>query len=146
MASFESQFRTAALHSERGALLTHLRNYPQLTVAEIAALAKRPGLKALSTLTVAELLGQASPDTRKAPKSRSEVGSQAEIDTRTPAGRARYDARVLEVMSEEPATSQMLRPKTGGTVMQFRAAVNRLIQAGKVTWDGQAKGTRYWLA
>jgi hypothetical protein len=36
-----------------------------------------------------------------------------------------------------------VRRQVGGTPLQARAALNRLIEAGKLNYTGRARGTRY---
>jgi len=71
-----------------------------------------------------------------------------EVNTRTPAGRASFDGQVYEALKAigDYAGAGDLQDRVGGTNMQVRSAVNRLIAEGKVTWTGKARGTRYRLA
>ena len=89
----------------------------------------------------------AAPAARPAkPAPRAEAG--AEVNTRTPAGREAFDAAVFEALKAigGPAGAGEIQRRVGGTNMQVRSAVNRLIEAGRVTWTGKARGTRYRLA
>jgi hypothetical protein len=72
----------------------------------------------------------------------------AEVNTRTPAGREAFDKAVHEALKAigGPAGAGEIQRRVGGTNMQVRSAVNRLIEAGQVTWTGKARGTRYRLA
>ncbi len=69
------------------------------------------------------------------------------VNTRTPAGRAAYDKAIFAALSDigEPVGVAKLMARAGGTNLQARAALNRLIDAGKVSWTGKARGTRYSL-
>ena len=69
------------------------------------------------------------------------------VNTRTPEGRAQYDAAVYEAVSSagKPIGSSKLRKAAGGTPLQMRTALNRLIEEGKVTYEGKARATRYSL-
>ena len=75
-------------------------------------------------------------------------GRSAPADVRTLAGRARYEGSLLAALAEAPDFTGVatLTEKVGGTNLQARAALNRLIEAGKVTWTGRARSTRYRLA
>jgi hypothetical protein len=72
----------------------------------------------------------------------------AEVNTRTPTGRDAFDKGVLEALKSigGPAGAGEIQRRVGGTNMQVRSAVNRLIEAGQVTWTGKARGTRYRVA
>ncbi len=67
------------------------------------------------------------------------------VNTRTPAGRAAYDKAIFQALTDigEPVGVAKLMARAGGTNLQARAALNRLIDAGKVSWTGKARGTRY---
>lgn len=72
----------------------------------------------------------------------------AEVNTRTPSGREAFDQGVFEALKAigGPAGAGEIQRRVGGTNMQVRSAVNRLIEAGQVTWTGKARGTRYRVA
>lgn len=69
------------------------------------------------------------------------------VNTRTPEGRAAYDAAVYDAVSAagKPVGSSALRKKVGGTPLQLRTSLNRLIEDKKVTYEGKARATRYSL-
>lgn len=71
--------------------------------------------------------------------------SADEVNTRTAAGRREYDQRVLEFVreSDEAVSATEVRNHIGGTSLQVRKSVARLIEDEKVTWQGKARGTRY---
>lgn len=65
------------------------------------------------------------------------------VDTRTAAGRATLDRRIavpLELRS--PQTAAELQ-RVGGTNVQVRASLGRLINAGCVSWKREGRGGRY---
>jgi len=69
------------------------------------------------------------------------------VNTRTPEGRAKYDSAVYDAVQSagKPVGSSALRKSVGGTPLQLRTALNRLIEEGKVTYEGKARATRYSL-
>lgn len=71
-------------------------------------------------------------------------GSKA-VDTRTPAGREAYDQSVLDALKAagKDVAAPDLSKVVGGTPLQIRTALARLIERGAVKWTGQARGTRY---
>ncbi|HEY8378780.1 MAG TPA: hypothetical protein VIK91_19950 [Nannocystis sp.] len=84
----------------------------------------------------------------KPAKAQKPAEALPEVNTRTPAGRAAFDKAVLEALKAigGPAGAGEIQRRVGGTNMQVRAAVNRLIEQGLVTWTGKARGTRYRVA
>jgi hypothetical protein len=72
-------------------------------------------------------------------------GAKATVDTRTPAGRDAYDQAMLNVLKGAggPQAAPDLSAVVGGTPLQVRTSLARLIERGLVSWTGQARGTRY---
>lgn len=72
-------------------------------------------------------------------------GAAKEVDTRTPSGRAEYDQAMLGALKSAGGTQSApeLANVVGGTPLQVRTSLGRLIEAGLVSWTGQARGTRY---
>lgn len=71
--------------------------------------------------------------------------SRAAVDTRTPAGRDAYDQAMLNALkgASGPQAAPQLSSVVGGTPLQVRTSLARLIERGMVSWTGQARGTRY---
>ncbi len=70
------------------------------------------------------------------------------VNTRTPEGRAKLDAAVLDALHKAGGLTKAaaLREQVGGTTLQVRAALNRLIETGAVVFEGRARATRYAAA
>jgi hypothetical protein len=70
------------------------------------------------------------------------------VNTRTPEGRANYDEALFQALeaSGGPTGAGALIAKVGGTSLQARAGLARLIEAGRITWSGKARGTKYSVA
>ena len=68
-----------------------------------------------------------------------------EIDTRSPEGRQQYDAQVYDTLSVAKIwlSAAALRQEVGGTPLQMRTALNRLVELDKVIYQGQARATQY---
>ena len=67
----------------------------------------------------------------------------------TAPGRAAFEEAILGALGElggGPVSGADVKAKVGGTSLQVRTAMNRLIEAGKVTFEGKARGTKYSLA
>lgn len=75
-------------------------------------------------------------------------GGSKGVDTRTPAGREAYDQAVLDALKAggKDVAAPDLSKVAGGTPLQIRTALARLIERGAVSWTGQARGTRYTAA
>ncbi len=69
----------------------------------------------------------------------------AEVDTRAAAGRAKYEETVLGAIrtSKGRVKAEELRKRLGGTPLQIRAALHKLIEDGKIKAQGQARGMTY---
>jgi hypothetical protein len=66
-------------------------------------------------------------------------------DTRSKQGRDTYDQAVLTTVRGASGAigASAIRKQVGGTPLQVRAALNRLIERGAVTYQGRARATRY---
>ncbi len=75
-------------------------------------------------------------------------GPPAKVDTRTAKGRHAYDAAMLKALrgAGRAVSAPELARQVGGTPLQIRTSLSRLINGGKVTWTGRARGTRYEAA
>lgn len=87
----------------------------------------------------------AAPPAKQAAAKPAAKASPAEVDTRTAEGRAAYDAAVLTALraSTGPQSASDLTRVAGGSPLQIRTSLARLIETGTVHWSGRARGTRY---
>lgn len=133
---------------QRSVFLELIRSHPEMTLAELSRLSKGQFSGLLSSVTVGDVISAGSSgergtgDTFEVPDA---AGSITGVNTRTAAGRREYDARVLDYVQNaaEAVSATEIRNNVGGTSLQVRKAVARLIEAEKVTWHGKARGTRY---
>lgn len=104
------------------------------------------------TKQVAGFTRELATNQRREPKAREaatptkpRTTNAGEINTRTAEGRAAYDAAILDALRQlgRPAAAPEIIAITGGTPLQARTALNRLIEDRKVAWTGKARGTRY---
>lgn len=155
---------------KRELLIDLLRQHPELTLGELQQLARGELGPMLRLITVADLRGSrlsknvpptSAPrraQASQAPASMAPVPSaprpaaigdagRPDLNTRTAAGREAFDLKILEAVTvtEGPVSATQVQARVGGTNTQVRAGLNRLIEAGKLTWSGQARGTRYHL-
>ena len=176
MSRFETTFRNAIANAERDVLVEQIRANPRMSLSELGKLATGELGNLLKQITVADLVGAASGGPRAAAKAierkpvhegvtarsegddgrkaRGEGGgrkpkvAQDEVDTRTGEGRAVYDQAVLAALraATGPQSASNLTAVAGGSPLQIRTALARLIEAGQVHWSGRARGTRYTAA
>jgi hypothetical protein len=173
MSRFETTFRNAVANAERDVMIEQIRSNPQMSLAELGKLATGELGSLLKGITIGELLGQAgaapasrggrgakagraaapakagrkgraaAPAKEAAPAKRG--GAKPVVDTRTPAGRDAYDEAMLNALkaADGPRAAPELSAVVGGTPLQVRTSLARLIERGLVSWTGQARGTRY---
>lgn len=96
----------------------------------------------------AERTERAEKPARADKPAKAEKQAAVEVNTRTPAGREAFDGAVFAIVEAAggAVSASEVQRKIGGTNLQLRAALNRLIEAGRLTWSGKARGTRYSLA
>ncbi|NVB39359.1 hypothetical protein G6O69_16065 [Pseudenhygromyxa sp. WMMC2535] len=149
MSTFEREMSEAVKEVQRSVFLELIRSHPEMTLAELSKLSKGQFSGLLSSVTVGDVLsagvGGEEPTTETTVKDRELPILNYEVNTRTAQGRREYDNRVLEFIehAEEPVSATEIRSFVGGTSLQVRKAVARLIEAERVTWQGKARGTRY---
>ena len=75
-------------------------------------------------------------------------GKAKAVNTRTAEGRSAYDEALFQAVKESggPAGAGALIARAGGSSLQARAGLARLIEAGRITWSGKARGTKYSVA
>lgn len=130
------------------------------TLAEVAAFADGCGLE---NLTVGQCFFGKLPKTgegwvkRLAPRAQKALGpgqktrarrTKKKRNLRMQADRDAYDAYVFEHIrrAKDWISAAEIRTACGGEPHQARAALNRLIEAGKVQYKGRAAGVRYKAA
>jgi hypothetical protein len=138
----------------------------QITIGDLIAIASRPvaaaargeaaggrkakgeGKKAAQAAPAAgkpAKPGKPAKAAEKAAEKAPAKAAQAEVDTRTAEGRAAYDQAVLAALqgTSGPQSASDITRVAGGSPLQIRTALARLIEAGSVHWSGRARGTRY---
>lgn len=164
MSRFESTFLTAVANAEREVLVDQIRANPRMSLQDLGKLATGQLGGLLRHITVADLIGgraahggdsssgrkaASKPAAAAAAPAAARQGKAAkaavQVDTRTAEGRAAYDAAVLSALKgmTKPASASNLTAVAGGSPLQIRTALARLIETGAVHWSGRARGTRY---
>ena len=152
VSTFEREFNSAVEAVERDVFINLVCENPQLTLAELTKLGKGKFANLLGSVCVGDIIAAGG----NGPKELDDIGADVtakhrpkpktkSVNTRTPEGRRAYDAAVLAVVeeAEHPLKAPEITAKVGGTALQVRKALARLIDAGKVTWEGKARGMRY---
>jgi len=147
MASFEREFSAALDNAERSVFIDLIRSRPDMSLADLAKLSKGRFSSLAGSISIGELLNGAGVKAGRgggAPR-RAAAVSAGKVNTRTPEGRDGYDKAVMQAVLDigEPASAPQIRSIAGGTELQARKSLNRLIETGKVTFTGKARGTRY---
>jgi DNA-binding GntR family transcriptional regulator len=88
---------------------------------------------------------EGDPQERSLDVLRDEWRTGSNVDTRSAAGREDFDERILAYLRTrgEYLPARDVQANVGGTPLQVRTALNRLIEQGFVTFTGRARGTRY---
>ncbi len=104
-----------------------------LTIAELADKSGR---------SISEIVAFAMPSNGHA----RDRAASATVDTQTASARDRYDARVLKALQAADGWSRatQIRERVGGSPLQIRTALHRLIERGVISQRGQARATEYW--
>jgi hypothetical protein len=116
--------------------LTELAERSGKTVNEIVAFAMRNTAVVTKKVTLSKARIETS------------TNSTNKVDTRTPAGRAAYDEAVLDYLGANRGTwigAGDLRRAVGGSALQVRTALARLLESSGVEYQGVARGTEYRL-
>lgn len=145
MASFEREFSAALDDAERNVFIDLIRSRPDMSLADLAKLSKGRFSSLAGSISIGELLGSGKATRGSGPTRKAANSSAGKVNTRTPDGREAYDKAVIDAVLEigEPASAPQIRSIAGGTELQARKSLNRLIEAGRVTFTGKARGTRY---
>lgn len=151
MVKFEQAFKNAVTDAKRDVLVAQIRSHPEMTISELGKLSVGELGALLKQITVGDILGGSTGRggrRRKNPGAKPAVkqaGGAGKVNTRTQKGREAYDKAILEILKAktEPVSAPEIKSEVGGTSLQIRTALNRLISQGHVTYTGKARGTRY---
>ncbi|PRQ01338.1 hypothetical protein [Enhygromyxa salina] len=159
MSTFEREFNSAVEAVERDVFINLVCENPQLTLAELTRLGKGKFAGLLGTVCVGDIIeaggsasGDAVVDLKAKPNgkargshTKTKQAKSKAVNTRTPEGRRAYDAAVLAIVeaADHPIKAPEITTKVGGTALQVRKALARLIELNQVTWEGKARGMRY---
>ncbi|MCA9716746.1 MAG: hypothetical protein H6713_19815 [Myxococcales bacterium] len=153
MVKFEQAFKNAVTDAKREVLVAQIRSHPEMTISELGKLSVGELGGLLKQITVGDLLEGASASKSPSPRRSAKAGGggakapakSGKVNTRTQKGRDAYDQAILDILKSksEPVSAPEIKNVVGGTSLQIRTALNRLISQGHVTYTGKARGTRY---
>lgn len=152
--SFRTKFKAALEAGSRSAIIKALAAHPNATVAELRKLSQADSnlAKQFKAITIADLF---APITTTKPrlsvrrygpgKAKAPEKSAVQVNTRTPQERAAYDESLFKAVKTagRPVGAAEIIAAAGGTPLQARAGLTRLIEAEMITWTGKARGTKY---
>ena len=138
----EQSFERVLASREKELSLDTLLAHSDMTLVQLATLAKSRCRDMANKTSVEDLLAHAGGPRGGAPKTAGGFGT---VSTRTAADRRDFDGKVLGFVQgcSAPCTATEVRESLGGTPLQIRRALNRLIERGELDYLGQARGTRY---
>jgi hypothetical protein len=117
---------------------------PPARTAKPKAAKKRPTAKRQPAKAAAGAQAPSAPVAAPAPAQQS--APRDKWDTRTAEGREALDRAVMEalaVFGGVSVSAEAIRARLDVSPDQLRRSLNRHIEAGKVSFSGQARGTRY---
>lgn len=146
----DQEFKNMMGAAAKIAFITAVRRNGEATLADVAIMAEAEGL---GHLTIGETFFDKvdfGSSTKALPaasskKTKLKVVKTEGADTRTPSARAEYEKSLLEALKGQGrwTSAQELRTRIGGTPLQARKALNRLIEQDLVKFKGKARATKY---
>lgn len=150
--NMRAEYKAAMNNAKIMAFTQVIHRHPEVSLHEMVNFASEVGLK---DLTIGELssLPKDGKDWVKRlalPQSGAKALSSAKaerpaVNTRTAEGRKDHDSSVLSYLKGYKgwASSVQVSEVVGGTTMQARQSLNRLIEQGLVEYKGRTQSTRY---
>jgi len=152
--SMKKELDDVLLEARVMAFIQVVRRHGDADLNDVFRLAKMCGLEHLS---VNEIIGDELPRSGKdwakrklgdGSKPKRAIASSG-FEVRTKAGRNKFDTAMLKELKSighSWTDAAELQIRLGGNPDQTRRSLNRLIELGKVTYKGKARGTRYKVA
>lgn len=143
----DSSVPTGLSATQRRALASVLRSQPTATLGELGSVLQGQLGSMLKSLTIGDILGHSAvvPANQAETSQRASATDVESVNSRTAAGRRRYDAAVLSALrsAQRPLSAGELRLMVGGSSQQIRVSLKRLVEEDGVQRSGVARGTRY---
>lgn len=136
--AIERQLISALEAAQRQAFVDLVRQSPKMSLKELARLAKKNGMGGVTFGEIMNAKGSA----KRASSTSSDTRA---VDTRTVDARRRYDHGVQRHLEADGGwmRANQIRAACGGTPLQVRKALARLVERGDVEWKGKARATTY---
>ena len=144
----KKDFNETVQSAARVALIAAVRRNPEASLAEVASMAEEAQLGHLTVHEVFfdEDVGFDSPKALLPARGKKGKAQKAIDNMHSPKTRAEYDEKVLASIPKTGwIRSEKLAKIVGGTPLQRRKALGRLVQIGKLKSQGEARGTQYRL-
>ena len=145
--TMEEEYTAAMKNASVMAFIQVVGRHPTATLGEVSDLAKKAGI---GGITVGQLFVDSQPKTgaewADSLGARKALSDGSGINTRTPAAREEYDLSVVRVLAARPDAwllAPEIRASVGGTPLQVRTSLNRLLEGGRAEYKGQARATSY---
>lgn len=141
----QKDFNETVQSASRVALIAAVRRNTNATISEVFNMAKQAKLDQLSVQEIffEENIGF---EPAKALLAAEGKKGKAIANMHSPTQRAEYDERVLASIPKTGwVRSEKLNKKVGGTPLQRRKALGRLVKSGQLQSQGEARGTEYRL-
>ncbi len=150
--SMKKELDDVLLEARIMAFIQVVRRHGDADLNDVFRLAKMCNLEHLS---VNKIIGDELPRSGK-DWAKGNLGSKPKVaiassgfEVRTKAGRNKFDTAMLKELKSighSWTDAAELQIRLGGNPDQTRRSLNRLIEEGRVTYKGKARGTRYKVA
>jgi hypothetical protein len=136
--AIERKFISALENAQRQAFVDLVRQSPKMSLKDLARLAKKNGM---GNVTFGEIMSAKGSATRAG----AGASDARAVDTRTVDARRRYDHGVQRHLEADGGwlRANQIRAACGGTPLQVRKSLARLVERGDVEWKGKARATTY---
>lgn len=141
-----AEYNAAMNNAKIMAFTQVIHRHPEVSLHEMVNFASEVGLKDLTIGELSSLPKDGKGWTKRlAPTSKKALPPPKNVDTRSAGGRAIHDARILSCLksARKWISSSDVSDAVGGTTMQARQSLNRLIERDLVEYKGRARGTKY---
>lgn len=123
-----------------------VHRHPDVSLKDLADFAVDIGVGGLTMREVLSLpKGGKGWNKRLAASSKKAIAAPKNVDTRSSAGREAHDDNILSYLKSNKrwVSSSEVSEAVGGTSLQARRSLNRLIERGEVDCKGRARGAKY---
>ncbi len=141
--TMEAEYNKAMESAGVMAFIRVVDRHPTATLGDVYGLAKEAGV---GDITIGQLFANLNQGNGDGAARQTSLLGESEPNTRTSGGRREYDLSVLRVLAGKPdawVRAPEIRAKAGGTPLQVRTSLRRLLDGDEITYLGQARATAY---